>query len=673
MKKMAFWMVPVLALAGCRYHKPAYESVLNYPIKQAPTEEVLYSPDHTFFSVVSVSVDSVMLYLYDAGEGGEPLRSTLLKPQKDGSWTTRQKGDLAGLFYTFQIKENGRWYHETPGIFAKAVGINGQRGAIVDLQKTNPEGWSVDQRPALEDLNDAIIYEMHWRDFSAHQNGHFHYPGKFLCLTEEGLSTEAGQPLGLEHLKQLGITHIHILPSYDYGSIDEKGAFSEARVLESGAAVGGNYNWGYDPRNYNAPEGSYSTNPYDPTCRIREMKQMIQACHQAGIRVILDVVYNHTYDVEQSAFTNTCPGYFYRTTPDGQLGNASGCGNETASERPMMRKFMIESCRYWLTEYHLDGFRFDLMGIHDIETMNAIRHMADEIDPSILIYGEGWAAGAPQLPEDRLAMKANTQELDRIAAFSDDMRDALRGPFSDDHVGAFLAGLPGFEESIKFGLVGAIDYPQINMDDVNYSSKAWANRPAQMIAYVSCHDDMCLVDRLRASAGVKDDTETAKLDMLAQTAVLTSQGIPFIFCGEEVMRDKKGVHNSFCSPDEINAIDWSFKDRNKALFDYYAGLIKLRKAHKAFRMADPELVRQYVHFAEAPSNVLVYMIDGSAVDDSNFVVILNANRNAVSIHIPVNGYRVVVRDGVVNADGLGYVEDGKAVVPAQSALILQEI
>ena len=339
----------------------------------------------------------------------------------------------------------------------------------------------------------------------------------------------------------------------------------------------------------------------------------------------------------------------------------------------MMRKFMIESCRYWLTEYHLDGFRFDLMGIHDIETMNAIRYMADEIDPTILIYGEGWAAGAPQLPEDRLAMKANTQELDRIAAFSDDMRDALRGPFSDDHVGAFLAGLPGFEESIKFGLVGAIDYPQINMDEVNYSRKAWANRPAQMIAYVSCHDDMCLVDRLRASAGVKDDTETAKLDMLAQTAVLTSQGIPFIFCGEEVMRDKKGVHNSFCSPDEINAIDWSLKDRNKALFDYYAGLIKLRKAHKAFRMADPELVRQHVHFAEAPSNVLVYMIDGSAVDDSNFVVILNANRNAVSIHIPVNGYRVVVRDGVVNAEGLGYVEDGKAVVPAQSALILQEI
>ena len=673
MKRMAFWMVPVLALAGCRYHKPAYESVLEYPVKQAPAEEVLYSPDHTFFSVWSPNADSVMLYLYDAGEGGEPLRCSLLKPQKDGSWTGKQKGDLAGLFYTFRIKENGRWYEETPGIFAKAVGINGNRGAIIDMLKTNPEGWSEDKRPELNNLNDAIVYEMHWRDFSAHENGHFRYPGKFLCMTEENVRTDEGMAVGLEHLKELGITHIHILPSYDYGSIDEKGSFSEARVLESGAAEGGNYNWGYDPKNYNVPEGSYSTNPYDPACRIYEMKRMIQACHKAGIRVVLDVVYNHTYNVDGSGFTNTAPGYFYRTTPDGQLGNASGCGNETASERPMMRKFMLESCKYWLTEYHLDGLRFDLMGIHDIQTMNEIRHMADEIDPSILIYGEGWAAGAPQLPEDRLAMKANVRELDRIAAFSDDMRDALRGPFSDDHVGAFLAGLPGHEESIKFGLVGAIDYPQINMDAVNYSRAPWANQPAQMIAYVSCHDDMCLVDRLRASAGVRNEEETAKLDMLAQTAVLTSQGIPFIFCGEEVMRDKKGVHNSFCSPDEINAIDWSLKAKNKAVFDYYAGMIALRKAHPAFRMADADLVRQNVHFADAPDNVIVYQIDGNVVEDSNFIVILNANRKPVTVNVPVNGYRVIVCDGKVNPEGMGYVEDGIAVVPAESALILQEM
>ena len=673
MKKMALFLIPVLSLAGCQTRKPAYNSVLEYPVKEASAEEVLYAPDHTLFSVWSPNADSVVLNLYDAGEEGNLLRTTNLKLQKDGSWTAKERGNLEGMFYTFRIFEDGRWYEETPGIFAKAVGINGNRGAIVDLRKTDPEGWAEDRRPELKNLNDAIIYEMHWRDFSAHENGLFRYPGKFLCMTETGVQTDEGQPLGLEHLKQLGITHIHVLPSYDYGSIDEQGAEGPARVLESGAAEGGNYNWGYDPKNYNVPEGSYSTNAADPACRIREMKQMIQACHQAGIRVVLDVVYNHTYNVDGSGFTNTCPGYFYRTTPDGHLGNASGCGNETASERPMMRKFMLESCRYWLTEYHIDGLRFDLMGIHDIETMNEIRHMADEIDPSILIYGEGWAAGAPQLPEDQLAMKANVKELDRIAAFSDDIRDALRGPFSDDHVGAFLAGIPGFEESIKFGLVGAIEYPQINMDLVNYSKKAWANQPAQMIAYVSCHDDLCLVDRLRASAGVKNDAETARLDKLAQTAVLTSQGIPFLYCGEEVMRDKKGVHNSFCSPDAINAIDWSLKDLHRDVFDYYAGMIALRKAHPAFRMADAELVRQNVHFAEAPDNVVVYMIDGKAVEDSNFIVLLNANRKPVTIDVPVNGYKIVVGEGKVGPEGLGFVDNGRAVVPAQSAMILEEI
>ena len=671
MKRLGILMISILALVGCRYHKPAYESYLDYPVKQAPAEEVVYAPDHTFFSVWSPEADSVMVYLYAEGEGGEPTMSKRLKPQKDGSWTGKIKGNLDGLFYTFRIKQDGKWYEETPGIFAKAVGINGQRGAILDMHKTNPEGWADDKRPELRQLNDAIIYEMHWRDFSAHLNGNFQYPGKFLCLTEEHVQSAEGLALGIEHLKELGVTHIHILPSYDYGSIDEKGAFSEARVLESGAAEGGNYNWGYDPKNYNVPEGSYSTNPYDPACRIREMKEMVKACHQAGIRVVLDVVFNHTYNVDGSAFTNTCPGYFYRTTEDGQLGNASGCGNETASERPMMRKFMIESCKYWLEEYHIDGLRFDLMGIHDIQTMNDIRHMADQIDPTILIYGEGWSAGSVQLPYDRLAMKANTKQLDRIAAFSDDMRDALRGPFSDDHVGAFLAGLPGHEESIKFGLVGAIDYPQINMDAVNYSSEAWANQPAQMIAYISCHDDMCLVDRLRASAGVKDDEETARLDMLAQTAVLTSQGIPFIFCGEEVMRDKKGVHNSFCSPDEINAIDWSLKAKNQRVFKYYADLIAFRKGHPAFHMGDAELVRKNVRFAEAEDCVVVYLIDGKDVNDSNFIVILNANRKPVTVDVPEDGYCIVAQEGVVYPAGFDFVKDAKVVVPAQSATILQ--
>jgi pullulanase len=422
------------------------------------------------------------------------------------------------------------------------------------------------------------------------------------------------------------------------------------------------------------PEGSYSTDPYSPEVRIREFKQMVQALHKAGISVILDVVYNHTYDIEHSNFQRTYPDYFYRKTADGQYSNGSGCGNETASDQPMMRQFMMESVKYWINEYHIDGFRFDLMGIHDIETMNQIRQMADAIDPTILIYGEGWSAGSCAYPQEKLGMKANIYQMPGIAAFSDEIRDALRGPFSDDKQTAFLGGLADNEESIKFGIAGAITHPQIDMTKVNYAKAPWALEPMQMISYVSCHDDMCLVDRLRASVpGITND-ELIRLDLLAQTAVFTSQGIPFMLSGEELLRDKKGVHNSFESPDSINQLDWSNKTRYPQVFDYYRNLIALRKNHPAFRLGNADLVRKHLEFLEAPQSTVAFRLKGYAGRDDwkNIIVILNANKTAVEVTIPEGTYTEVCCDGVINEQGLGTVSGTKVSVSPQSALILHQ-
>lgn len=657
MKKQILALSLVCTLAGCSVKAPVYESVDDYPVREGALDEMVYSPQKTTFSLWSPAADSVWLRLYAEGLGGEAQEAVAMRRGKDGTWTCSVRGDLQGKFYTFQVDD----MEETPGIFAKAVGVNGRRGAVIDLRSTDPEGWAEDVRPAFAGAKDAIVYEMHYRDYSIHPSSGVAHKGKFLALTEKGTQAESGTATGIEHLKEMGVTHVQILPSYDYGSIDE------TRLEDN------KYNWGYDPVNYNAPEGGYSTNPYDPACRIREMKEMIQALHKAGIRVVMDVVYNHTFDVAHSNFHNTCPGYFYRYHADGSLGNASGCGNETASERGMMRKFIVESCRYWLTEYHIDGFRFDLMGIHDIETMREVRAMMDGIDPTLLLYGEGWAAGAPLLPQEELAMKANILEIEGVGAFCDDMRDALRGPFSDDHKGAFLAGEKGHEESIKFGIAGCIEHPEVDMSRVNYSKAAWAAEPTQCISYVSCHDDMMLTDRLKASIRLKKG-ELERLDKLAQTAVLTSQGIPFLWNGEEILRDKKGVHNSYCSPDSINAIDWSLKAQHEDVFRYYQGLIALRKAHPAFRMGEAELVRKHLHFLDAPEGVVAYALDGEAVGDEwkTIVVVLNANRKAVEVALPTGAYRLACGDGECPYSGMR-VDEKTTTVSAQSAQILHTI
>ena len=604
-------------------------------------DEMTYSPGETVFRLFAPADATCYVVMDD-----EVLPMTL---GADSIWTATAKGDRKGHTYQFLVNKN-----LSPGVFAKAVSVNGEKGVVVDMRDTDPEGWESDQ-PVRRVPQDIVVYEMHHRDFSVNQPLAQH-PGKFLALTE---------PWAIEHLKELGINAVHILPSYDYGSVDE------TRLNEP------QYNWGYDPVNYNVPEGGYSTDPYDPLCRIREFKQMVQTLHKAGIAVILDVVYNHTYDIDHSNFQRTYPDYYYRkaTAPDGEpsgYSNGSGCGNETASEKPMMRLFMIESVKYWIDEYHIDGFRFDLMGCHDIETMNAIRKAVDEIDPNIFIYGEGWSAGACALPNEQLGMKANISKMPRIAAFSDEIRDALRGPWSDNAMGAFLACAPHCEESLKFGIAGCIDHPQVDMSQVNYSKEPWAAEPTQMMSYVSCHDDMCLTDRLRASIpGITDD-ELISLDLLAQTAVFTSQGVPFMLSGEELLRTKLGVHNSYESPDSINRLDWENKARYPEVFDYYKNLIALRKNHPAFRMARTVLVQQHLEFLPSPDYTVAYRLKDHAADDSwgDIIVVLNANPEVVGIDIPDGRYTVVCCDNQIDENGLGEVSGNRVMVSPQSALII---
>ena len=620
-------------------------------------DEVTYTPKQTTFQLFApADAKKVVVRIYKDGQGGKALK-TIKMTQKDGIWTATVAGDLMNKFYTFDM---GRG--ECPGVFAKAVGVNGKRGAIIDREKTFPEHWCCDEHPIIKSPADLVIYELHHRDFSIARPD-AKYPGKFMALTE---------PWAIEHLKSLGVNAVHILPSYDYGSVDE------TRLSDN------KYNWGYDPVNYNVPEGGYSTNPYDPYCRIREFKEMVNALHEAGIAVILDVVFNHTYDIEHSNFQRTYPDYYYRKTADGQYSNGSGCGNETASDQPMMRQFMIESVKYWYNEYRVDGFRFDLMGCHDIETMNAIRAELNKLDPSILIYGEGWSAGACALPNEKLGMKANIPQMPGIAAFSDEMRDALRGPFSDDTVSGWLGRLnthkPGQfagdveVESLKFGIVGGIQHPQVNMKKVNYSQKPWALEPTQMLAYVSCHDDMCLVDRLKASIPKLKEDELIRLDLLAQTAVFTSQGIPFMLSGEELLRTKQGVHNSFESPDSINRLDWSNKERYPQVFKYYSDLITLRRNHPAFRLGDANLVRKHLEFLEAPDGVVAFQLKNYAGRDDwrNIIVILNPSRKTATVNIPKGMYTVVCKDGEINEDSTEKIFGRRTTVSPQSALILHD-
>ena len=617
MNGRTFFFGLVLMISSCT------QSSTDNPVTTSAISSDLwlyYSSEFTEFKIWNPDADAVKLHLYEAGDGGEKLATFDLEKDNNSIWRIKQQGDLSGKYYTYQVNMSGQWLSETPGIYAQAVGANGQRAMVVDLDKTNPKDWENDKGPELLKPNDAIIYEMHVRDFTIHPASGVINKGKFTGLIEKGTKGEDDIVTGLDHLTEMGISHVHLLPSFDFASIDET-------QLDKPQ-----FNWGYDPQNYNVPEGSYSTNPYKAGVRIAEFKQMIQSFHTANIGVILDVVYNHTGgSFENSNFNLEYPEYYYRHWGDGSRSDAAACGNETASDKEMMRKFIIESVSYWAREYHIDGFRFDLMAIHDVETMEAVTTALRVINPNILIYGEGWTAGDSPLPYERRALKAHTYQMDQVSAFSDDIRDALKGSVFDDMSTGFVSGAQHTEESIKFGIIGCIDHPQIDMANVNYSDNPWAHNPWQSVQYVSCHDNHTLFDKLTISLPHSERLDIVAMDKLANAVVLTSQGIPFLHAGSEMLRTKQGHHNSYNLPDSINQIDWNWKRTNQDVVTYYKNLIQLRKAHPAFRMANADEVRQNLEFKTIEHGLVSFQLKNNANGDQwkNILVVYNARAELV--------------------------------------------
>lgn len=636
--------------------------VSQYPIYEGTDLGLTYTPQSLTFKIWSPPAETVKLRFYEKDLGGEPIKEIEMKRSEAGTWQHSENRDMLGKYYTFQAKINGNWRSETPDPWAKTVGANGKRAHAVDLNTTNPAGWDRDKSPNFGKGNDAILYELHVRDASIHAQSGITQKGKFLGLTEKGtFVTEGGKKYatGLDHFKNLGITHVHLLPSFDYASVDETAAQPK-------------YNWGYDPQNFNAPEGSYSTNPRDGAVRVREFKTLVKTFHDNGLNVVMDVVYNHVYKVDGFAFEELVPGYFFRQKADGSLSNASACGNETASERPMVRKFIIESVLYWVREYHVDGFRFDLMAIHDIETMNLIAKALRSVKPNILLYGEGWTAGDSPLAEKDRSLKKYAHRLDDIAVFSDDMRDGLKGSVFDHHDKGFVSGKEGMEESIKFGIVGALQHPQINYGKVNYSKEPYTKNPMQMINYAECHDNHTLWDRF--SNANPQDTEGDKIKMfqLAYTLVLTAQGIPFIHAGGEFFRTKNNVENSFESNDEINQMDWTRRAKYDANVLFMQKLIALRKHHPAFSMKTAEAVAKNLHFLDITAkNLIVYQIKDNANGDKwkDILLIFNANRTETTINLPEGKWKIALQGNQINERGIKTVKERVVVAPL-SAMIL---
>ncbi len=632
----------------------------KYPVYNGLDLGLTYSATKSVFRIWSPPAEKAELLIYKEGIGDSPASTYSMQKSSNGSWIVILTGDKKGLFYTFRVMIGKQWNNEVPDPYAKSVAVNGKRAMVVDLKETKPPGWEKDKSPAFKNPTDAVIYELHIRDASISSTSGIKNKGKFLGLTETGTKNAAGLSTGLDHIKELGVTHVHLLPCFDFNSLDE--TKQDAK-----------YNWGYDPLNYNVPEGSYATNPYDGVTRIKEFKQLVKTFHVNGLRVVMDVVYNHTALTETSNFNQLVPGYYYRQTKDGKFSNATACGNETSSERPMFRKFMLESLKYWVQEYHVDGFRIDLMGVHDIATMNLISKELHSIKPGILIYGEGWTAGSSPLPDSLRAIKANASKLDRIAVFSDDIRDGIKGSVFDHTDKGFASGKKGMEESIKFGIVASCNHPQVDYSKVNYSKSPYANQPYQTISYCECHDNHVLWDKLGISA--KDATEDERINMqeLALSIVLTSQGISFLHAGTEFLRSKKGVENSYDSPDSINAIDWGLKTKNKYVFDYIKAMIKMRKDHPAFRMKSSGQIATGLKFADGfPAGVIAYTINGHAAGDKwkKILVIFNGSGKEKAVVAQPGNYQVFTAGNMLS-DVIGGKE-GYWRLEAYSCSILYE-
>ena len=672
MKKSLYVSAMALSIFAAANSLPAAaqsafdQKFVNYPTYSGDDLELSVNDNGTQFRLWSPAAQQAVVLIYENGHSGDAIENIKMTfDAPTGTWIASSPEKLYGKYYTFRVLQDGKWLDETPGVWAKAVGVNGKRAAIIDMAQTNPAGWNADKGPEVKNFSDVIVYEMHHRDMSMHPSSGIANKGKFLALTEPFTVSPQGLSTGIDHLKELGVTHVHILPSYDYNSVDEANPqFNQ-------------YNWGYDPLNYNAPEGSYSTNANDPKARIIEMKEMVKALHDAGIGVIMDVVYNHTAENDGSNFELTAPGYYHRHWDNGNYSDASGCGNETASERQQMRDYIVNSVKYWADEYHIDGFRFDLMAIHDVDTMNEVASELKKINPSIFVYGEGWTAGDSPLAPERRALKENVSKMTDIAVFSDDIRDAVKGHYTNAADRGFATGKPGQEETVKIGIVAATAHPQVDYSKGNNSKFPYASSPEMIVNYVSCHDDLMLTDKLRKSMPEESDSVRQAAAKLAQTIIFTSQGTPFMFAGEEIFRDKQGVHNSYKSPDSINAIDWNLKAKNLDLFNYYKGLIALRKAHPAFRMTSAKDIAKNLVFDKIDSkktpNLISYSLKNNANGDEwkEIKVVFNGADHAQSVNIAKGDWKIVAIDGKISPEAdLGATNGGKMTIAPYSALIL---
>lgn len=617
-----------------------------------------YNKDRTRFRVWAPTALNMRLNLYPSGHEGQATVHEMEK-NSGGTWTKTLAGDHHGVYYTYRVS-HAHGVFEVVDPYAKAVGVNGNRGMVVDLSRTNPEGWEELEKPQFLNFPDAVIYELHIRDLSMQKESGIKHRGKYLGVIERGARGPKGIKTGLDHLVELGITHLHLLPVQDFYTIDET-KLSEPE-----------YNWGYDPKNYNVPEGSYSTDPFDGETRIREFKKMVMGLNQAGIRVVMDVVYNHTYQAEDSNFNRLAPGYYYRMNPDGTFANGSGCGNETASERFMMRKFIIDSVVYWATEYKIDGFRFDLMGLHDLETMNLLRQALDKIRPGILLYGEGWTGGLSPLPEKRAAIKKNISRMPGIAAFNDDFRDGMKGPLFVDNIPGFAGGGTDRKENIKFGITGAAGHTGVNCKKMTPPGKPWAARPGQSINYVEAHDNLTLWDRLLLTQTGESDDERIKSHQICAVLILTSQGIPFLHAGQDFLRTKYGDHNSYRSPDYVNQLDWSRKAEYLEVFHYYRGLIALRRAHPAFRMTSSRDVQKHLKFLNLPPDAVGYTLSSHANGDPwrTIVVLLNTGNEKRQASLPADEWVVVVDGSRAGTREIRRLHNSHAKIPPRSSLIL---
>ncbi|MFB5563144.1 type I pullulanase [Bacillus cereus] len=605
-----------------------------------------YTPQHTKFRLWAPTASEAKLVTYKNWNDKIGAEINMQQGEK-GTWTAELKGNQKGLFYTYKVKIGDKWT-EAVDPYVRAASVNGDKGAVVNLEETNPKKWKANKKPKFKNPEDAIIYELHVRDLSIQPESGIKQKGKYLGVTEKGTKGPEGVKTGLDHIKDLGVTHVQFLPIFDYASVNEE-TLNEPQ-----------YNWGYDPKNFNVPEGSYSTNPYEPTVRITELKQMVQTLHDNNLRVVMDVVYNHMYNAAESNFHKLVPGYYYRYNEDGTFANGTGVGNDTASERKMMRKFMIDSVTYWVKEYNLDGFRFDLMGIHDYETMNEIRKAVNQIDPSIILHGEGWDLNTP-LAAELKANQKNAEKMKGIAHFNDNIRDGLKGSVFEEKENGFINGKENMEDRIKKGITAGIDY------DTNSSTY---QDPEQVLTYVEAHDNHTLWDKLELTNPGDSDEVRTQMHKLSSSILLTSQGIPFLHAGQEFMRTKYGDHNSYKSPDSINQMDWLRRATFNNEVDYMKGLIELRKKYSAFRMTSAEQIKTHVSFIDAPKNTVAYIIEGNKHE--YFTVAHNANREAVEITLPSKGPWKVLVDGKQAGSKLLYVvHDNKIKVPALSSFVLK--